>query len=313
LQRAPSRIQPLPDVPEVFDFPRDIQPILDRHCVACHDYDETPSGGPRAGGVIFSGDHGPVFSHSFASLHMHDLVVMPRDGKGNKPPRSIGSAASPLLDYLDGSHHAVTLSDRERRILRTWIDAAATYAGTYAASGTGKLPKNPKWPEYAEAAASIESRCSKCHADERRLPVQPMDEVGIDGYTIVEEITPRRFSNHVVYNFSRPGKSLMLLAPLARDAGGYGACSGENEPVFRTVDDPDYQALLKMINRGRDELQKNKRFDMPGFRPSVHYVRIMKDLKILDRNLPQNAPIDVYATDEAYWQSFWPRGMSIAD
>jgi hypothetical protein len=80
--------------------------------------------------------------------------------------------------------------------------------------------------------------------------------------------------------------------------------------VFRSVDDPDYQTLLAMINRGRAELQKNKRFDVPGFRPSTHYVRIMKDLRILKRNLPRNALIDVYATDEAYWQSFWPRGLA---
>jgi hypothetical protein len=225
---------------------------------------------------------------------------------GNKPPRAIGSAASPLLDYLDGSHHDVTLSEREQRLLRTWIDAAATYAGTYAASGTGKLPKNPRWPEYQSAAETIESRCAKCHTGDRRLPIQPMDEVGIDGYTIVEELTPRRFSNHVVYNFSRPAKSLMLLAPLARTAGGYGICSDEEQPVFRTTGDSGYQKLLAIISRGAEELQKDKRFDMPGFRPSTHYVRIMKDLGILPKNLPQNATIDVYATDEAYWQSFWP-------
>jgi hypothetical protein len=261
--------------------------------------------------VVLSGDHGPVFSHSFATLHMHDLVVMPRDGEGNKPPRSIGSAASPLLDYLDGSHHGATLSDHERRLLRTWIDAAATYAGTYAASGTGKLPKHPKWAEYDSAAATIEARCGECHTGERRLPLQPMDEVGIDGYTIAEETTPRRFSNHVVYNLSHPGKSLLLLAPLARAAGGYGICSDEEDPVFRTLDDPAYQTLLAMIRRGSEELQKDKRFDIPGFRPTAHYVRIMKDLGILPKNLPQNAPIDVYATDEAYWRSFWPnRGRS---
>ena len=311
LARAPSQIEPVADVPEVFDYPRDIQPILDQHCVSCHNYDVTPRGGPRAGGVILAGDHGPIFSHSFATLHMHDLVVMPRDGVGNKPPRTIGSAASPLLDYLDGSHHNATLSDRERRILRTWIDAAATYAGTYAASGTGKLPKNPKWPEYVNAAATIESRCAKCHLDERRLPIQPMDEVGIDGYTIVEETIPRRFSNHVVFNFTRPTKSLLLSAPLARTAGGYGLCGDADRPVFDAVGDPDYQTLLAMVERGGKELQKNKRFDMPGFRPSIHYVRTMKDLGILRRNLSHDAPVDVYATDEAYWRSFWPRGAGV--
>ena len=35
-RRRPSRIEPIADAPEVFDFPRDVQPVLDRHCVGCH-------------------------------------------------------------------------------------------------------------------------------------------------------------------------------------------------------------------------------------------------------------------------------------
>ena len=37
-------------LPDVFDFPRDIQPILDRHCVDCHGYEKTARGGPMPGG-----------------------------------------------------------------------------------------------------------------------------------------------------------------------------------------------------------------------------------------------------------------------
>ena len=34
-----SQIEPIAGVPDVLDFPRDIQPILDRHCVECHNPD----------------------------------------------------------------------------------------------------------------------------------------------------------------------------------------------------------------------------------------------------------------------------------
>ena len=307
LRRRPSRITPLANVPQVFDFPRDIQPILDRHCVACHDYEATLQGGPRAGGVVLSGDRGPVYSHGFATVHLRNLVVMPRDGNGNKPPRSIASGASPLLDYLDGGHYDVRLTELERRIVRTWIDAAGSYAGTYAASGTGKLPKSPGWPEVSAAAATIRERCTSCHEGERRLPEHPMDEVGIDGYTIVEESAPRRLSNHLVYNLTRPKKSMMLLAPLAQEAGGYGTCKQAGIGVFVDTDDPGYQSLLAMVRRGQEELQRDRRFDMPGFRPSQHYVRVMTELGVLPRDLPDDAKIDVYATDEAYWRTFWPQ------
>jgi hypothetical protein len=39
LRPPPSRIQPVLDTPEIFDYPRDIQPIWDRHCLACRDVD----------------------------------------------------------------------------------------------------------------------------------------------------------------------------------------------------------------------------------------------------------------------------------
>jgi hypothetical protein len=39
---------------------------------------------------------------------------------------------------------------------------------------------------------------------------------------------------------------------------------------------------------------------MSGFRPTPGYVREMKRYDILLQDLPENAPIDVYATDRAY-------------
>ena len=48
-----------------------------------------------------------------------------------------------------------------------------------------------------------------------------------------------------------------------------------------------------------------KRFDMPGFHPGPEYVREMVRYGILPR--APDSPIDVYATDRAYWESLWYR------
>ena len=50
LRRPPSKIEPITDVPEVIDYPRDVQPVLDTLCVSCHGYESTKAGGPRAAG-----------------------------------------------------------------------------------------------------------------------------------------------------------------------------------------------------------------------------------------------------------------------
>ena len=49
-----------------------------------------------------------------------------------------------------------------------------------------------------------------------------------------------------------------------------------------------------------------KRFDMPGFVPSEHYIREMKRYGVLPGNFNvEQDPIDVFATDQAYWKSLW--------
>ena len=51
-RRAPSVIQPGPDGSQPFGYPRLIQPVLDRHCVRCHD----GSTGPDKSPLVLTGE-----------------------------------------------------------------------------------------------------------------------------------------------------------------------------------------------------------------------------------------------------------------
>ena len=111
------------------------------------------------------------------------------------------------------------------------------------------------------------------------------------------------------YNLTEPKESLVLLAPLAKAAGGYGICKGKGkntDMLFKTTTDTDYRRLLADIRKYKKQLDKAKRFDMPGFQPNKHYVREMIKYEILpqDFDLDKDS-IDVYATDRAYWKSLW--------
>ena len=86
----PSKIESFEGLPDVLDFPRDIQPILDQHCVECHNYQR------RDGGVLLTGDLGPQWSHGFFHLFAHLQVADGRNGLGNYEPRSIGSCRQPV-------------------------------------------------------------------------------------------------------------------------------------------------------------------------------------------------------------------------
>ena len=304
--RTPDRISPYDGVPDVYDFPRDIQPILDRNCVACHGYEATQRGGPRAGGVILTGDHGGMYSHSYFMLTIKNQISDGRNAHGNHAPRTIGSSASPFLDKLTPKHFGVNTTQRERQIARLWIESAAPYPGTYAALGSGMVGRGRRTEGWNERTDEIlNRRCASCHKGEKRLPTSVGDdvlEVGFGGRRINAKDPRYRYSNHILYNLTRPKKSLLLLAPLDRDAGGYAGKPG-HPIVFSNTSDPDYAALLKAVAATKAQLDRVKRFDMTAFRPNEHYIREMSFYGILPTGLPKGTPIDVYATDEKYWQS----------
>lgn len=320
LRRPASKIEPIGGVPEVFDFPRDIQPILDDLCVACHGYEKTDRGGPQAGRLILTGDRGPMFSHSY---YMMTIARLFSDGRNravsNYAPRTIGSSASKILAMLDGSHHDVRATEHQKKMLRLWIDSAAAYPGTYAALGTGliggyeenrQFGTDSDWPQTQAAAEVVTHRCDSCHQEERKLPLSLSDEHGISFWQPRMGDPRLRFSRHIVFNLTRPEKSLILLSPLAKSAGGFGVCrgpDGQKVPVFANTDDPGYRKLLAMVTAGRDQLDRIKRFDMPGFQPRHAYLREMKRYGILSPDHQPDEQVDPYALDRAYWQSLWYR------
>ncbi len=299
LKHLPSKIEPIPDVPNLLDYPRDIQPILDQHCVACHNSDSWE------GQVDLTGDHTPVFSVSYWTMIKRGLIA---DGR-NKPyskqaPRSIGSAASRLMKLIDGTHYGATLSQRQKKIVRLWIETSATYPGTYAALGSGvspvELPLEP-----------MRNRCGSCHSVK---PIERPHRHYVNFHLhfgplkggIPEYLSSAPWQHPMVpqsrCNLTHPEKSILLRAPLAKDAGGLGLCKGD---VFASTSDPDYQTILRTIITAAKQLEKNKRFDMPGFRPNKHYIREMQRFGALPKNLSPADPIDIYATDNIYWKSFW--------
>jgi hypothetical protein len=314
--------EPIKGIPQLFDFPRDIQPILDRHCVECHNPDN------RKDKIDLSGDRGPMFSHSYISLTVHKQFIDGRNtAKSNYPPYAIGAYPSPLMKKILGGHEGVKLSEHEIKMIRFWIESAAAYPGTYAALGTGmiggyqenKQVINPdhNWPESKKAAAAIQRRCTECHKDKMRLPKFLSDENAISFWRPKWSDKALQLSRHFVFNLSRPKKSLTLMAPLAKAAGGYAvdrkkentqpATQQAAHPVvFKDTNDADYQTILAMIQAGKKKLDEVKRFDMPGFKPRKEYIREMKRYGVLPASFDLNQEnVDVYQLDDYYWRHLW--------
>jgi hypothetical protein len=143
LRREPSVIEPIADAPQIVDFRRHVQPILDKYCVECHGPGKA-DGGIRLDGYAGMPSHGRgrVLRSYVALVQRMGEVVDGRNAHGNRPPRGIGSSASKLMARIDGSHYDVRVAPQERTIVRLWLDSGAVANGTYAIMDGG-TPENP--------------------------------------------------------------------------------------------------------------------------------------------------------------------------
>ena len=285
MQRPVSQIEPFKDVPDIIDYPRDIQPILDKHCVRCHNPDK------RDGKADLCGDKTPMYTVSYWTIRNRNLAIDARNRPAsNFDPYAMGSGSSRLLNLVDGKHYEAKLSEHERTLLRLWIDTSACYPGTYASLGCGFYPVNPG---AGGVYAQMQKRCGQCHTRDR---VDPKTRKK----TKIIVFPGQNGAMGPVYNLTRPEKAMLLLAPLSPKCGGQGM---KGKFVFTDTQDPLYQGILARLKEAQARLNAGKRFDMPGFRPTVHYLREMQRYGILPKTLPPG-PIDPYKTDRAYFDSF---------
>jgi mono/diheme cytochrome c family protein len=312
IRRKPSQLDIRERLFDVPDFPRHIQPVLDRNCVRCHNPDD------RKGGVDLCGDRGPMFSLGYHTLAVNKQIADGRNyAKSNYAPYTLGSGGSPLMKKLDGSHHGVTPSPQDVATVALWLDASAPYPGTYAALGCGSiggyihnnqnLHNDMDWPTTQQARDAFNRRCAECHhTNKKPLPRYLSDENGLSFWMPSMDDPKLKSSRHALFNLTRPEKSYFLKAPLAKEAGGFARCmTAEKIPIFASTQDPDYRVLLKMIEAGKEKLNEVKRFDMPGFRPRMEYLSEMKRYGLLPPTFDvEKDNVDPYEMDRRYWDSF---------
>ncbi|OGV68232.1 MAG: hypothetical protein A2283_10255 [Lentisphaerae bacterium RIFOXYA12_FULL_48_11] len=318
VNRPPSRIEPFAGLPDVIDFNRDIQPILNRNCIKCHDH------GNRAGKLTLAGDCGPNWSHSYINLFARRQIADGENGLGNRAPRTIGTSASPLIKKIDGSHHDAKPTPQEWRTIWLWIESGAPYTGTYAGlRNTQQQHSNgvASGSVLGGKRAIINRRCISCHKNakdenedgsmslpyntelaRKRNKKKLQRPMGSWERLVIENDPGLRRASNILVNFSRPEFSPLLLGPLAKSAGGYGTCGD----VFKDKNDPDYKELLDALVKAKTLYEEGKTYGSPTFQPNPQYIREMKKYGILPKSFDiTKNEIDVFQTDQKYWQSFW--------
>jgi formylglycine-generating enzyme required for sulfatase activity len=154
--KAPTEIQPWYGPTRPFSFKREVQPVLDRHCVSCHngqerDNDETiPDLRGEQGGLVVFGFNEPkpkyvrgipreeliqeyagVFDPSYIALRRLVRVGGLESDAHIQPPGEFHADTSELMQMLHKGHHGVKLDRESWERLAVWIDLNAPCYGTW--------------------------------------------------------------------------------------------------------------------------------------------------------------------------------------
>lgn len=126
--------------PELFSYVKQVQPIFDKKCVSCHDFDITDRSK-----LVLAGDNNPYFNASYIDLNVKRKISVAGAGPAAiQQAYSWGSHASPLTKIIDGNHHDVKLTELEKQVLYTWMDLNAVfypvYESAYPANIAGRCP-----------------------------------------------------------------------------------------------------------------------------------------------------------------------------
>lgn len=113
--------------PFKFSFMEEVQPILDKHCVKCHDFDNKDRNK-----LVLAKDMNPFFNAAYVNLYVNKIVTLVGGGPADiQPAYSWGSHASKLTYIIDNGHKGVKLSQKEKETIYTWMDLNGVYYPVY--------------------------------------------------------------------------------------------------------------------------------------------------------------------------------------
>jgi formylglycine-generating enzyme required for sulfatase activity len=136
LSGPPARIKPWYGPPRGFSFNREVQPVLDGHCVRCHDGrdgrpDLTLRPDVPAGSMAASYNNAARFPPAYLALRAHVRGHTIESDMHLLTPCEFHANTTGLVRMLEAGHHGVRLDPESWDRLNTWIDMNTPAHGTW--------------------------------------------------------------------------------------------------------------------------------------------------------------------------------------
>lgn len=247
LKRKPSKIKPVPAgaTGSEFSYIKNIQPILDKHCVKCHDF-----GGKGSEKIVLCGDRGLVFNQSYLQLHSKKAISAIGAGPDAVVEANTwGAKHSKIVRMIRNGHSGVKMPESEFAVLRAWIDLNAPYYSTEDSA----YPQNPSGRSplaFAEIQRIFE------------LAAPEAEKIGYSKKEILEQKAPFGvWKNNVIKN--RIAARLYRFEIVSFDRP-------EMSPILKAIPKgtPAYGEALEIIRQGARRLDSKPRADMESFASS---------------------------------------------
>jgi formylglycine-generating enzyme required for sulfatase activity len=177
--KAPSEIKPWYGPARPFSYKYEVQPILDKHCVTCHDGTnksrpnfKRPEHKTKAYSEI-------TYKEDSAYMAIHPYVRRPGPESDIHmlKPMEYHASTSELIQKLQKGHHNVKLDKESWQKLYAWIDFNVPYRGKWAPAEWRENDQDKRRRELAKCYANVDTdpeseydRLAKAH--ERRPEVK---------------------------------------------------------------------------------------------------------------------------------------------
>jgi formylglycine-generating enzyme required for sulfatase activity len=286
--KAPVDITPWRGPPRPFAFRLEVQPVLDKYCVGCHDGKE--KGRPNFADrdekqITVKRQSTKPYSGAYVALQYYVRRPGPESDYRLLRPMEYHASTSELVQMLAKGHHGVRLPDEARERIHAWIDLNAPFRGRWYPGQYLGLDQHEQRLKYAEKYAGITTDpTSQYEKHKAKLIGAPLPEplVPAKGEPAHAKLTipgwplgPRRAKE--MQSSAGQGISLDLgegqSIALARVPAGrfvMGSVSGypdEGPPAAVEIDGPFHIGIHEVTNAQYarfDPAHDSRAIDMPG-------------------------------------------------